>query len=140
MTNKKGTRVGLEQQYGPRNANSLQLHPCSYLCVSVKSWLKNERMMKPGKNYRGVMRRDVDADEFACDEHFTFTETSKHIAQKRNPRVFSGRYITITQKDNGELSPNFKHVDMDAPDFSTERYVQAVANELLWGLLGLRGE
>ena len=106
------------------------------LCVSLKTMLRNDCMMKPGRNYLGMLRRDVECEEFLYDSHFTFVETNSSTIVKRNPRVFSGQYITITQQDDGTLRPNFKPMKM-GPGFSPERYATAVANELMWALEGL---
>ena len=106
------------------------------LCVNLKTVLRNDCMMKPGRNYLGMLRRDVECEEFRYDSHFTFVETNSSTIVKRNPRVFSGQYITITQQDDGTLRPNFKPMKMGT-GFSPERYATAVANELMWALEGL---
>ena len=64
----------------------------THLGVNVKTVLNNDRVMKTGKDYQGVLRRDVEIDEFLYDEHFTFVETATHQTVRRNPRIFSGRY------------------------------------------------
>ena len=108
------------------------------LCCDVKTILHSDRTLKTGKDYQGVLRRDhgADIDEFRCrDAHYTFIETLPWTA-KRNPRLYKGKYITITRRPDGTLKPNFRPVKMDA-DFSPERYALAVANELMWALEGL---
>ena len=108
------------------------------LGCDVKTILHSDRRMRTGKDYQGVLRRDSesDVDEFRCrDAHYTFIEMLPWTA-KRNPRVYKGKYITITRRPDGTLKPNFRPVKMDA-DFSPERYALAVANELMWALEGL---
>ena len=108
------------------------------LCCDVKTILHSDRTLKTGKDYQGVLRRDhgADIDEFRCrDAHYTFIEMLPWTA-KRNPRLYKGKYITITRRPDGTLKPNFRPVKMDA-DFSPERYALAVANELMWALEGL---
>lgn len=105
------------------------------LCCYLKTVLQNDRVMKAGKDYQGVLRRDVETDEFLFDEHFTFVETLPQV-EKRNPRVFDGKFITITRKDDGSLRLNFKPIK-NWTDFNAEEYAVGVANELLWGLEGL---
>ena len=100
------------------------------LCVSLKTMLRNDCMMKPGRNYLGMLRRDVECEEFRYDTHFTFVETNSSTIVKRNPRVFSGQYITITQQDDGTLRPNFKMLATLAGDFSLEKYTRGVYEEL----------
>ena len=116
-------------------------HRHTELSVDLKTMLRSDKRMQTGKEYQGVLRRDSDAfiDDFVCrDAHFTFVETQPWTC-KRNPRVFKGRYITITRRQDGTLRPNFRPVKMDA-GFSPERYAAGVATELMWALEGLVGE
>lgn len=107
--------------------------------VDLKMLLFSAERMKTGRWYRGVICRDREGvlDEFLCrDPHYTFIETPLQNAVKRNPHVFEGRYITITQCDDGTLRPNFKRLDTDT-GFSIERYALGVYNELCTALEGL---
>ena len=45
------------------------------LCCDLKTILSSDRIMRAGKDYTGILRREVDIDDFRYDEHFTFTET-----------------------------------------------------------------
>ena len=108
------------------------------LAVNLKTILHNDRRMQTGKEYQGVLRRDSDAeiDEFLSDDpHYTFIETLP-LKEKRNPRLFDGRYITITRRPDGSLRPNFKPVKIDK-GFSPYRYALEVANEIREALKGL---
>ena len=105
------------------------------LCCNLKTILRSDVSIKVGKDYQGILRRDVDCEEFHYDEHYTFVEAVPTV-EKRNPRVFDGRYITITRRDDGTLRPNFKPMKVDA-DFSVTGYAIGVSNELLWALEGL---
>ena len=42
----------------------------THLGVNVKTVLNNDRIMRVGKDYQGVLKRDVEIDEFRYDEHF----------------------------------------------------------------------
>ena len=108
----------------------------THLAVDLKTQLRSDRIAKVGKSYTGVLRRDVVSEEFRFDEHFTFIETVPPTAGKRNPRIFNGRYITVTKRDNGSLRLNFKELKVGA-DFSLERYALGVYNELCLALGGL---
>jgi hypothetical protein len=55
---------------------------------------------------------------------------------KRNPRVFNGKFISVTRQDDGSLRPNFKPMKV-GEDFSVERYALGVYNELCMALEGL---
>lgn len=108
----------------------------THLAVDLKTQLRSDRVAKVGKSYTGVLRRDVECEEFRYDEHFTFVETVPPTAGKRNPHVFDGLYISVTRRDDGSLRLNFKELKVGA-DFSLERYALGVYNELCLALGGL---
>lgn len=106
------------------------------LCCDVKTILHSDRTLKTGKDYQGVLRRDSESevDEFlARDAHYTFIETLPWTA-KRNPRVYKGKYITITRRPDGTLKPNFRPLPAN---MSVERYAFGVYIELHKALEGL---
>ena len=106
------------------------------MSVNLKTMLQSGRVMKMGKDYQGVLRRDVECEEFLYDEHFTFVETATHQAVRRNPRIFSGRYITVTRWADGSNHPNFRPMPM-REGLTLERYALGVYNELCIALGGL---
>ena len=118
-----------------KKANRKGCYKNTTLCCYLKTVLQSDRMMKAGKDYQGMLRRDVETDEFLFDEHFTFVETLPHV-EKRNPRVYDGKYITITRRDDGALRPNLKPIKNWA-NFNVADYAINVGNELLWGLSDL---
>ena len=141
-TNSKAKKAGSRQsQQQPRLVGSivrdmLQVwNTNTALCVDLKTLLRSDLAMKAGKEYQGVLRRDVDLDEFRYDEHYTFVETKPWLS-KRNPRVFRGRYITVTRCSDGSLRLNFRPVKMDE-GFRVERYALGVYNEICMALEGL---
>ena len=119
-----------------KKANKHGWHTNTHLCVNLKTQLRSDRRAKSGKGYHGILRRDVECDEFLYDEHFTFTEIVPQAPQKRNPRVYDGEFITVTRRSNGSYHPNFKPMKV-GEGFSVARYASGVGNELLWALEGL---
>ena len=105
------------------------------LGCDLKTILHSDRIMKPGKEYTGVLKRDVESDDFRYDEHYTFVETLPW-SMKRNPKLYNGRYISITRQDDGTLRPNFKPMKIDA-GFTVDGYALGVMNELRQALNGL---
>jgi hypothetical protein len=105
------------------------------LGCNLKTLLCSDRVMKTGKEYLGVLRRDVECEEFRYDEHYTFIEMLPWL-EKRNPKLFSGKYISITRRPDGSLRPNFRPVLIDE-NFSVVRYALGVSNELMQALEGL---
>lgn len=158
-------RAGSEKQYGPRLAGGILhdylnnsneplavafrehatddahqgWHPNTEFGVDLKTLLCNDRTMVPGKEYHGILRLDQEAevDEYRChDAHCTFKETAPLWEGKRNPRIFNGRFITMTQQHDGQTRLNFKRLEMGA-DFSVEKYALGVYNEICMALEGL---
>ena len=110
------------------------------LCMDVNTYLRSDPRMKAGKNYQGVLRRDVECDEFHYNERMTFIETVSQKRVKRNPQIYCGRYITVTQRDNGSYGLNFRDIHIDEPGFSVAQLATGVANEVMWALEGLEEE
>jgi len=114
-------------------------HRNTELGCELKTLLRSDNRMKTRKGYRGVLTRDSDAviDDFLCrDAHYTFVETAPTASGRRNPRIFDGKFVTITRWEDGSLHPNLKQISMKR-GFSVERYAVSVSNELIWALEGL---
>ena len=62
--------------------------------------------------------------------------TLPRTACRRNPRLFDGRYISLTRWNDGRLRLYFKKLNTDE-SFSVERFAIAVYNELCMALEGL---
>ena len=108
----------------------------THLSVNLKTKLRSDRYAKTGKSYQGVLRRDVECEDFLYDEQFTFTEIVPPTAGKRNPHVFEAKFVSITRWDDGSYHPNFKSLKVGA-DFSVDSYAIRVCNELRQALKGL---
>jgi hypothetical protein len=118
------------------NSNSNGWHRNTALCVNLKTILRSDRTMRQGKDYLGMLRLDVDCEEFRCDEHYSFVETLAW-SEKRNPRVFNGKYISVTRRDDGSLRPNFKPMPQIGEDLSVDNYAFKVYSEIRQALKGL---
>ena len=115
-------------------------HKNTDLAVNLKTVLHSDTSMRTGKDYQGVLRRDWDAEieDFRCrDAHYTFIETVRMTADKRNPHVFDGEYITLTRRDDGSLRPNFKPMPKLGANLSVDNYAFEVYRELRGALKGL---
>ena len=123
-----------------QNSNLEGWHRNTDLSVNLKTILRSDRKMKPCKDYQGVLRLDAEGtvEEFLSrDAHYTFVETLPWTS-KRNPRLFNGKYISITRRPDGSLRPNFKPLKV-TKGFSVERYTFNVYLELHKALKGLVG-
>ena len=110
-------------------SNEQGWHRNTDLCVDLKTFLRSDNRTKRGKVYHGLLRRDTEG-------HYTFLETAPSTAEKRNPHVYNGKYITITRQADGSLRPNFKPMPTGR-NFSIHEYALGVANELRIALEGL---
>ncbi|MCR5179675.1 MAG: hypothetical protein K6C30_00425 [Bacteroidaceae bacterium] len=100
-------------------------------CMDVKTFLRSDAVTKVGKNYNGVLTRDE-------EDHFVFVETMANPspAEKHNPRVFFGQYVTFTRNADGSYRPNFRPVRIEN-DFSVDAFALAVCDEIRQALTGL---
>ena len=114
-------------------------HLDTEFACDLKTILSSDTRMKTGREYRGVLKRDSDAvvDEFLYrDAHYTFIETLPPAACRRNPRLFDGKYVTLTRWNDGTIRLYFKKLRTDE-DFTVDGYALAVCNEIRLALKGL---
>lgn len=98
-------------------------------CVDVKTFLRSDRLTRIGKTYQGLLRLDH-------QYHYTFIETKSTKTQRRNPRIYEGRYLTVTCQADGSFRPNLRQVPVGS-GFNIDDYAIAVCNELRAALTGL---
>ena len=153
MTLKKDSiskkKAGLKKAKEPRLVGSIVSemlqgwHSNTDLGCEVKTILRSDVRMKTGKEYRGILRRDSDAEieEFRChDPHYTFVEsTALSTTERRNVRLYDGRHISCTKRLNGTARLNFKNLKQDAYH-NVDNYAFEVANEIREALKGFVGE
>lgn len=99
------------------------------LCMDVKTFLRDDRYTKIGKDYTGLLRRD-------SDDHYLFVETEQpaSAACKRNPHIFEGKYISVTRRlRDGHIRFNFKEVDFGV-GFTPLSFAVGVMREILKAL------
>ena len=102
-------------------------HRNTDLGCDLKTILRSDRRMKVKKDYQGVLRLDDEGtiDEYLSrDPHYTFVETLPW-SMKRNPRVYNGKFISITRRDDGSLRLNFKPLKT-GEGFCLDRYALGV--------------
>ena len=107
------------------------------LCVDLVTRLQKDAIMESGKDYIGILKRikpseDTDFD----DSNFSFTEIASQKPVVRNPRVFDGKYLTVTRRADGTYRLNFKPIEI-GKGFRVYDYAIGVFNEILKALKGL---
>ena len=113
-------------------------HTNTDLGCDIKTILHSDRKMKTGKDYQGVLKLDQEGtiDEFLSrDPHYTFIEALPW-SMKRNPRVFNGKYISVTRQGDGTYRLNFKPLKT-GEGFNLEHYALGVYNEICIAIGGL---
>lgn len=73
------------------------------LCVDLKTIMQNDTLLTIGVPYNGILTQ---TDE----DHYMFQEEAKGTKApgKRNPQVFSGKYITLSIGKDGRPQPHFR--------------------------------
>ena len=104
-------------------------HRNTALCIDMKTVLRTDFITKLEKQYQGQLTRD-------SEDRFSFIETLPTAACRRNPRLFDGKYVTLTRWADGSLHLFFKKMKADA-DFTVDGYALAVCNEIRQALKGL---
>jgi len=105
-------------------------HRNTDLCVDVKTFLFSSRIAEIGKDYQGILTHDQ-------EDHFNFVETeAEKKTHNRNPKVFKGKYITVTRKPDGTYRTNFKLKVIDGTT-NIRHLALGVCAEILNSLRGL---
>ena len=92
-----------------------------YLCVDLKA-MTEETCFRPQESRTGVLRMQ---DE----DQFVFYEATQP-KEKRNPRLWSGKTLNVSQKPDGSLRVNFKTLRLDE-DTNTIMLVASIYFDLL---------
>ena len=93
------------------------------LCMDVKTLLRTDRVTKVGKNYKGVLMRDG-------EDHYTFLESLRPSASKRNPHVYMGKRINVSRMNDGTLYPTFNRPRYNK-NFTFQDFCREAAEELI---------
>lgn len=118
-----------------READQLfvDIHPNTELCIDLKVMTRQPGRMPVGEYIPGMLTRDG-------EDHFLFIEngSKKRVAARRNPRIYSGRYINVIRHDDGSLVLTFNRPVL-TEEFSFRDYCLAAVQELLT-IIGLLDE
>ena len=113
---KQGDRGGLWGTEGVSHGSPL-------LGIDLWTRLRTDPQPSLGKPYHGrLVMRDTD--------YALFTEDPPAKPQRRNPRIFDGRYVTLTRREgDGHLRLNFKELPFP-PGLDDEAYAHGVGQEV----------
>ena len=125
MLKNKRTRVGSEEQYGPRLAGEIlhdylensneplavayrerlfkEFFPDTHPCVNLKLLTREPGRMPVGAYLDGVITRDG-------EDHFCFIQNDEEkimAGTHRNPHIYEGKRINVNRKGDGTLYPTF---------------------------------
>lgn len=108
------------------------LNSSTNLCIDLKTQMRTDKLPIINKEYTGTLMRDG-------EEHYTFKETMAPTCGKRNKKVYDGRLISVTRRDDGSYRTNFKGVSV-TKGFSVEEFAQDVKAEIIESLNCLLSE
>ena len=94
------------------------------LCIDLRTLLREDALLKVGKAYFGSLVLD---DEFGA----SFVERGCMAPEKRNFRLFNGKFITVTYRfRDGHVRFNFREVNA-GEGFDAERFAIGVMCEIV---------
>lgn len=75
------------------------------LCIDLKTTMQEDALLRIGQCYRGVLTRK-------SEESYLFEEAvpTSH-AHPRNPKLFSGRYVSLVHMQNGRYQVHMRTID-----------------------------
>jgi hypothetical protein len=113
----------------------VNIFPNTELGVDIKLMTRQPGRMPVGEYIDGVLTRDG-------EDHFLFVEsgTKKRVVVRRNPRIYSGRFVNVVRHADGSLVLTFNHPTLNE-NFTFQDFCREAAGELLAvaGLIGERG-
>lgn len=112
----------------------VEIFPNTELCIDLKLMTRKPGRMSVGDSLPGFITRDG-------DDCFRFVENAKkRVAARRNPRIYSGRYINVVRHADGSLVLTFNRPTLNE-NFTFQDFCREAAGELLAvaGLIGERG-
>ena len=110
----------------------VDIFPNTELGIDLKLLTRQPGRMPVGEYMNGVLTRD---GEYL----FRFVENAKkRVAARRNPRIYSGRYINVIRHDDGSLVLTFNRPVL-TEEFSFRDFCLAAVQELL-SIIGLLDE
>lgn len=109
------------------------IYPHTELDVDLKLFTLKPGRVNEGEFLPGMLTRDG-------EDHFSFVENASERKKvvTRNPRVYSGRYVNVSQQDDGSMYPNFNRPRY-SENFSFKDLCREASAELLV-VAGLVGE
>jgi len=93
------------------------------LCIDLKTIMQEDAQLAEGQTYRGVLTRD-------SDDHFLFEEEAKTTGHrdKRNPKLFDGKFCSLVHMQNGRYQIHMKTIDasgaLDRKDLAFKVYTE----------------
>ena len=94
------------------------------LCVDLKTKMQEVTLLEVDKCYRGVLSR-TNVDQYLFEEAAISGRTDR-----RNPKLFDGRYVSLVHMQNGKYQVHMRTIDASAA-LDRKALGQNVYSELL---------
>lgn len=112
----------------------VDIFPNTELYVDLKLMTRKPGRMSVGDSLPGFITRDG-------DDCFRFVENAKkRVVARRNPRIYSGRFVNVIRRADGSLVLTFNRPTLNE-NFTFQDFCREAAGEILAvaGLIGERG-
>jgi len=93
----------------------------NYLCVDLRTWMQDTNLVE-GQTRTGMITMTRDGEKFEFEE----VNPNRHF---RNPKVWTGRYISVTCNAYDEYHVHFRRLLLD-DHFRPGKYGREIAREL----------
>lgn len=108
------------------------------LCCDLQINLQDDNLLKPGKNYLGILSSKLPSEGNVNGDMYEFKEmeTTMKVC-RRNVHLFIGQYITLTCRSNGSLHLNLRNIDLNSINIDT--FCLELMNEIRQALISVVG-
>lgn len=103
------------------------IFPQTELGIDLKLMTRQPRRINEGEYLAGMLTRDG-LDHFSFVENYP--EKKREVVARRNPHIYRGRCINVSQQDDGSLYPSFNRPPY-TEDFTFQVFCKESAEELL---------
>jgi hypothetical protein len=103
------------------------IFPQTELGIDLKLMTRQPRRINEGEYLAGMLTRDG-LDHFSFVENYP--EKKREVVVRRNPHIYRGRCINVSQQDDGSLYPSFNRPPY-TEDFTFQDFCKESAEELL---------
>lgn len=90
------------------------------LCIDLQTILESDNLLKPEKQYLGLLRCKLPNEGNFYGDQYEFKEVKvPSNTCRRNVHLFIGKYITLTCRPDSTLRMNLRNIDLNSIDIDS---------------------